>query len=74
MERSSVKSTVVKEVGYDKAKELLEVVFQSGDIHQYEKVPHNIFISFMRAPSMGNFYFEYIKHNYEYTPIHNNKI
>lgn len=69
MERTKVESSVIQEIGYDKDHEVLEVLFLSGELYQYEKVPHNIFVSFMTAPSYGTFYNEYIKHQYEYERI-----
>ncbi len=74
MERSKIENCeMICEVGYDKEKELLEVVFQSGEVFQFEDVPHNIFISFMTAPSHYNFYLEYIKSHYDYKIVHENE-
>ncbi len=69
MERSKVPCELICEIGYDKDKELLEVVFNTGEVYQYEDVPHNIFISFMTAPNHATFYQEYIKHSYEYQKV-----
>jgi hypothetical protein len=54
MNRQSVKSSNVKSIGYDELKQVLEVEFNNGTIYQYLKVPENIYINVITAPSIGS--------------------
>jgi hypothetical protein len=66
MELSKVRSKSIEAIGYDKDEELLEVVFKSGEVYVYKDVPHNIYMSFMTAPSLGTFFNEYVKNDFEF--------
>lgn len=69
MELTRVKSKSIEAIGYEKDAELLGVVFKSGDIHHYRDVPHNIYMSFMTAPSFETFFNEYVKDQFEFERI-----
>jgi hypothetical protein len=56
MERKPVTSGASAEVGYDRETQVLEVLFPSGSIWQYAKVPQEVYDKFMRAESLGRFF------------------
>lgn len=69
MELTRVQSKSIEAIGYEKDEELLGVVFKSGEVFHYKDVPHNIYMSFMTAPSFGTFYNEYVKDQFEFEKI-----
>ena len=69
MQRISVSSSDVAEVGYDAGSMTLEVAFQSGGVYQYFDVPESVYQELMRAPSKGGFLHANIRNNYRYTKL-----
>ena len=61
MTRDPVKSSNVKSIGYDQDKQLLEVEFRSGAVHQYQNVSPAKHQKMMRAKSIGGFFYENIR-------------
>jgi hypothetical protein len=63
-----VDSTVFSKVGYDAAKRELTVVFrEGGETYVYANVPAAAYKEMTEAPSMGTYYHENIKDNFEHT-------
>ena len=56
MDRQSVVSSNLAEVGYDPDLETLEVQFKSGGIYQYFNVPAFMYERLMSANSLGRFF------------------
>lgn len=69
MERIPVKSTEIALVGYDSAKQLLEVTFRRGGVYRYRGVPPEVHKGLMEAPSLGTYFSETIKETYHYTKV-----
>ena len=69
MERISVQSSNVAEVGYDPNTMTLEVAFHSGGIYQYFDVPGSLFQEMLQAESVGRFLNLYIKNSYRYAKL-----
>ena len=61
MDRTSVRSTNLKSVGYDSLNSKLEIEFNSGHIYQYLSVPMEIYNALMNASSKGTYHNIYIK-------------
>jgi hypothetical protein len=61
MDRVSVVSSNLAEVGYDAAANILEVAFRQGGIYQYFGVPNYIFEQLMAASSKGHYFDEHVK-------------
>ncbi len=60
-------STCFEYIGYDESTGLLCVVFrETWMMYYYENVPYDLWIDFINAPSLGKFYNEYIKPEYDY--------
>lgn len=58
-------SSVVSSMKYDSDNELLYVVFVSGDVYVYKKVPEKVFKDFKASISKGTFLNRNIKKFYE---------
>jgi uncharacterized protein len=69
MNRTSVISTDVAEIGYDAATMTLEVAFHKGGIYQYFDVPESVYHEFMGADSKGKFLNVNFKNNYRYVKL-----
>ncbi len=64
MDRTPVRSSNIRSVGYDPASRTLEVQFHSGGVYQYSGVPEAVYQSFMQAASKGSYFNEHIKERY----------
>jgi len=69
MNRTTVSSSNVAEVGYDSATMTLEVAFCNGTIYQYFDVPEAVYQELMRAESIGKFLNAHIKNSYRYARV-----
>jgi len=64
MERTKVKSSIIKTLGYDKEALLLEVEFHNSEVHRFINIPVNIFENMMKSPSKGAYFIQNISNNY----------
>ena len=69
MERQSVTSSNIASIGYDAAKEILEIEFNHGGVYQYFDVPENVYKELMNAESHGKYFAAHIKDNYDFEKI-----
>jgi phage repressor protein C with HTH and peptisase S24 domain len=63
--RQRVKSSVVASVGYDPTQRRLEVAFHNGRVYAYFEVPPSVYEELVAAESVGKFFNENVKPNYE---------
>jgi hypothetical protein len=70
VERKSVTSSAIAEVGYDPETKVLEVGFPSKAVWRYADVPQEVFDKFMRAESLGRFFASDIRANYKAERVH----
>ncbi|PCI28127.1 KTSC domain-containing protein [Candidatus Wolfebacteria bacterium] len=63
MKRTPVKSSNIKEVGYDHDEKILQLRFKSGGVHNYSPVGMELYLRFLRSPSKGKFFCSNIKNN-----------
>lgn len=61
MNHTPVVSSNLASVGYDPARQILEVVFRNGSVYQYLSVPSHIYEGLMRAPSHGHYLDSFVK-------------
>lgn len=67
MERKAISnSSQIKEVGYDKEKQILEIEFVRGAIYQYDGVPFEIYNTLIHSVSVGIYFNENIRNVYNY--------
>jgi hypothetical protein len=64
MERRRVNASSIRSIGYDAAKQLLEIEFSGGSIVQYSGVSPEVHRQFLAAPSPGSFYQDKIDENF----------
>ena len=64
MERKRVSASTIRSVGYDAARQLLEIEFSSGSIIQYTGVSPEVHRRFISSPSPGSFFQDQIDENY----------
>ena len=69
MDRTKVKSSNIKAVGYDAETETLEVEFKSGGVYQYNGVPAKAHKAFMGAESKGKYFHRKIKNDYSFKKV-----
>ena len=69
MKRLDVDSSMLKSVGYDEKKKILEVEFNHGGIYEYYDVEKETFDDLMNADSVGRYFINNIKDDYDYSQI-----
>ena len=61
MERTSIKSSNLRSIGYDPKSQILEIEFNNGSIYQYLRVLPLIYESLMESASKGSYLNKCIK-------------
>lgn len=69
MNRSSVSSSNIAEIGYSPETTTLEILFHSGSVYQYFNVPAGVYSALMNAYSKGTYFAQSIKDFYRYVQI-----
>ena len=69
MDRTLVKSSHMKSMGYSKDDQILEVEFKNGDVYQYLDVPLTVFAELTRSTSKGKFMHRHIRGKYQYKRV-----
>jgi hypothetical protein len=64
MQTQKVESTMLKAVGYDGERKLLEIVFRDGESVQYFGVPKRSYTSLMSASSKGRYVRDVVLNQY----------
>lgn len=64
MERTAVKSSNIRSVGYDSDQQLLEVEFGTGGVYRFENVPAEVHTQLMAAESVGSHFARRIRGKY----------
>ena len=66
MKLETVESDVIHAIGYADEVQVLEVIFNNGQIYQYRNVPRAAFEQLMAAESKGKYFQENIRDEFEY--------
>lgn len=66
MERKSVESSNIAEVGYDADYATLEVMFKDGKIYQYFDVPENVYDEMLSSDSVGRYFTVHVRGTYRF--------
>ena len=61
LERQSVKSVILRSVGYDDRIKILEIEFHSGLVYQYSGVPLKIYTDLMRSGEIGKYFSDKVR-------------
>lgn len=65
MERLSVKSRILRSVGYDESTKTLEIEFTSGLVYQYSGVPPKVYADLMHSGEIGKYYSEKVRPRFQ---------
>ncbi|HUT14507.1 MAG TPA: KTSC domain-containing protein [Thermoguttaceae bacterium] len=67
IERTPVRSSALRSVGYDQEQRVLEIEFTSGAVYQYFDVPAEVYRGLMAAESHGRHFHQHIRNkSYRY--------
>jgi hypothetical protein len=66
MKLETVESDVIHAIGYDDDVNVLEIIFNTGQIYQYRNVPREVFEQLLRAESKGSYFQNNIRDEFEY--------
>ena len=69
MNRTPVKSSNIKAVGYDQETYTIEVEFHTGGIYQYTGVPEQVYRGFMQSASKGSYFHDHIRNRYAFKQV-----
>jgi hypothetical protein len=69
MDRISVSSETIAEVGYDRETEILEILFRRGTLYQYFNVPAFIYEGLVQSPSLGRYFNAEIRGRFQETKL-----
>lgn len=58
-------SDVIKAIGYEPKREILQVRFTTDATYQYCDVPYNGFLNFLTSDSVDSFFSQFIKNRFE---------
>jgi len=64
MERQSVKSCILRSVGYDNAMKNLEIEFHSGLVYQYSGVPSKVYTDLLSSSAVGKYFSEKVRNRF----------
>jgi hypothetical protein len=67
MNVTAVESTTLATVGYEDARELLQLEFRGRAIYQYFGVPAAVHAALLRAPSKGSYFNRVIRGRFPYS-------
>jgi KTSC domain-containing protein len=61
-----VDSSMIRRIEYEEPTRELDITFTSGKTYTYSNVPKSVYERFLRAPSKGQFFNDYIKDQYSF--------
>ena len=65
MERQSVKSRILRSVGYDDSTKIMEIEFQTGLVYQYLAVPPKVHADLMHSGEIGKYFSEKVRPKFQ---------
>ena len=65
VERQSVKSRILRSVGYDASTKILEIEFHTGFVYQYSGVPPKVYANLMRSGEIGKYFSEKVRPRFQ---------
>jgi hypothetical protein len=65
LERQSVKSRILRSVGYDESTKILEIEFYTGLVYQYSGVPPKVFMGLMHSEEIGKYFSEKVRPRFQ---------
>jgi hypothetical protein len=65
VERQSIKSVILRSVGYDAASKVLEIEFTSGMVYRFTAVPEKVWSGLMHSTEAGKYFSEKIRPKFQ---------
>jgi len=62
-------SKMIESTEYDDETHILEVTFNNNDVYAYYNVPESEYDAMIEADSIGKFFNQYIKNDYDWDPL-----
>lgn len=69
VKRVMVESSVIAEVGYDRAVSVMEIRFTTGELYRYYAVPPSVHRGLLQARSAGEFFSHRIRDVYPFEHV-----
>ena len=69
MIRKNISSSDISSIGFEPQSQTLEIEFKSGGIFQYFEVSENIYNTLVNSISIGKYFNQYIKGQYNYKKL-----
>ncbi len=66
MEYTTVNSSKIEQIGFDKIRQQMEVHLKNGHVYLHKHVPAKFYMECLAAPSIGRYYFDNIKAVFPY--------
>lgn len=66
-------STVIDLFNYDHRSATLRIVFRSGNVYAYKKVPEEVYNDFKKAESKGRYFNQMIKNKFTFEQLRSEK-
>lgn len=66
---STVDSSMINKYVYNFTTQTLKVEFKGGTLYEYKKVDSEVYDNLCKSESIGKFFNEKIKNNYEFTQL-----
>ena len=61
LERQTVKSAILRSVGYDDSAKILEIEFHTGLVYQYAGVPPKVYADLIHSGEIGKYFSEKVR-------------
>ena len=65
LERQPVKSRILRSVGYDDNRKILEIEFHTGLVYQYSGVPSKVYKDLMHSDEIGKYFSEKVRPRFQ---------
>ena len=64
LERQTVKSRILRSMGYDESTKILEIEFQTGLVYQYAGVPLKVYQELIRSDEIGKYFTDKVRNRF----------
>ncbi len=69
MKTTAVDSTMIRTVGYDAERQLLQIEFQNRSLYQYLDVPEAVYAELLQSPSKGTCFNQRIRAQFDFVRV-----
>jgi hypothetical protein len=61
VDRQPVKSVILRSVGYDESRKVMEIEFQNNQVYQFSGVPPKVYTGLIHSEEMGKYFSEKVR-------------